>query len=470
MYICRVLKQRNVQTGWYIVVLYIIYAILLPLFQDGMFTDGAQYAAVARNLALGKGTIWHPVLADNLHNPFHQQPLLMQWLQGLFFAIFGTENIYPERIYCAVFLALSVWMFTKQWKAITRDTNSSWWPVIIWLSVPTITWGFINNVSENTMSFFDMVSVYFIYRYMAEKANATNMLWAIVFLFLASFTKGIQGLFPIAAPVLYCWAVDRKIITQKAFVSSLVLLISTIALYALLIQIPEAKDGYKQYFESRFPNFPNTPHSNTDNRLLLLSRLAAEMLVPAIVIAALSIANYFRNKKSSLQKSNPAVFFMLVALSASLPIMVSYEQRGFYLNTSIPYFALALALWFNPANSALNSLPKPNMQRIAFILVAVIGIGFAIFMAGKPKRDADKLADVQTLRALVGNNTIIYTNTTLWGDWSFHNYLQRYAQISLSLDQPVHGYFVVAKGAQQNPPAGFIPIAANTKFVAVYKK
>lgn len=464
------LKQRNVQTGWYIVSLYIIYAILLPLFQDGMFTDGAQYAAVARNLALGKGTIWHPILANNLHNPFHQQPLLMQWLQGLFFTVFGTENIYPERIYCVVFLALSAWVITKQWKAVTNDAGSSWWPILIWLTVPTIAWGFINNVSENTMSFFDIVSIYFIYRYMAEKASATNMIWAVVFLFLASFTKGIQGLFPIAAPVLYCWAVDRKIITRKAFITMSVLLASTVILYVLLVQIPEAKNGYRQYFESRFPNFPNTPHSNTGNRLLLLSRLAAELLVPAILIAVLSVANYFRNKKASFQKSNSALFFALVALSASLPIMVSYEQRGFYLNTSIPYFALALALWFSPANNALNASLKAKALHIAFISVAVIGIDLTLFMAGKPKRDADKLADVQTLRTLVGNNTIVYTDTTLWDDWSFHNYLQRYAQISLSLDQPTQGYFVVPKSAPQNPPPGFVPLAANTKFVAVYKK
>jgi hypothetical protein len=110
------------------------------------------------------------------------------------------------------------------------------------------------------------------------------------------------------------------------------------------------------------------------------------------------------------------------------------------------------------------------MLRTTFVLIAIVGMGLTIFMAGKPKRDADMLADVQTLRTLAGNNTIVYTDTTLWGDWSFHNYLQRYAQISLSLEQPTHGYFVVPKSAPQNPPAGFVPLAANTKFVAVYKK
>lgn len=323
---------------------------------------------------------------------------------------------------------------------------------------------------ENTMALFDLVAVYFIYLYMAKKPSLGYITGAIVFLFLASFTKGIQGLFPLATPVLYCWAVNRKWLTKRAFVVSVVLLLAMVVAYWLVIQIPEAKESYTLYFKSRFPNFPNTPHSNTGNRLRLLVTLSKELLLPAAVVLILAAIAYFKSKVVAIQKSNSALFFLLVGFSASLPIMVSYEQRGFYLNTAMPYFALALALVFNSANNALNGIIKPKITQYSLITIAIVGIGITVFMAGKPKRDADKLADVQVLKLLSGNNTIIYTNLSLWNDWSFHNYLQRFGQISLSLDSVTSPYFVIPKTEKQTPPPGYTLVDAPTKYINVYKK
>jgi hypothetical protein len=359
----------------------------------------------------------------------------------LFFTVFGTSTIYPERIYCLLFLVLTAWAMAAFWNTTTADKSKAWWPVLLFLIIPTISWGFINNVMENTMSLFDIVAVYFIYRYMAEDRKGALLIPAVAFTFLASFSKGIPGLFPIAVPVLYSWCIERKILSKKAFIGGVELLLSLIGIYLLLIQIPEAKESYVLYFKSRFPNFPNTPHSNTGNRAQLLVNLLQELAMPLGLIAFLAVANYLHKKPEYISKANKgkAWFFLLVAFSASLPIMVSYEQRGFYLNTSMPYFAMAMAVAFAPLTNAFEgvSIKFLNGFKILLLIAFVAGIGLTVVKAGRPKRDGDKLAAVEAIKKICPKGNIIYCNKSLWADWSLHNYLQRFGEIGLSKDEPV---------------------------------
>jgi 4-amino-4-deoxy-L-arabinose transferase-like glycosyltransferase len=474
VYICRALNLLNkIQAGWLVALVYTMFAIVLLLFMDGMFMDGVLYSAVSRNMALGNGTFWNPAFSQTMHTPFHEQPPFMLWFQSLFFTLFGTENIYPERIYCLLFLVLTVWAMTAFWKIITQDKTTTWWPVLLFLIIPTISWGFINNVMENTMSLFDILAVYFIYRYMSEDKKAMLLLPAVAFTFLASFSKGIPGLFPIAVPVLYSWSIERKTLSKKAFIGGALLLLSLIGIYYLLIQIPAAKESYVLYFKSRFPNFPNTPHSNTGNRLQLLQNLVQELAMPLGLIAFLAVANYLHKKPSYISKANNSktLFFLLVALSASLPIMVSYEQRGFYLNTSMPYFAMAIALLFAPLTGAFEGINHKflNAFKAVLVLAFAVGIGLTIVKAGQYKRDADRLSAIATLKKITPKGSIIYCNKSLWMDWSLHNYLQRFGEISLSQNEPVpYGLYIQLKTDKNPVPSTYMPHDKGCEWVDVY--
>jgi 4-amino-4-deoxy-L-arabinose transferase-like glycosyltransferase len=80
---------------WLLTINAIVWLILLPLYQDGMFMDGVQYAAVARNLAKGIGSFWFPVFSDNYVaglNSFHEHPPLVYYLQSFFFKIFAMYH------------------------------------------------------------------------------------------------------------------------------------------------------------------------------------------------------------------------------------------------------------------------------------------------------------------------------------------------------------------------------------------
>ena len=88
----------------------VVWLVCLQLFQDGIFIDGTQYAAVSRNLTRGVGSFWFPVLAQHSVaglDTFHEHPPLVFFLQSLFFRFFGFQNISPERIYCLVTFLLT---------------------------------------------------------------------------------------------------------------------------------------------------------------------------------------------------------------------------------------------------------------------------------------------------------------------------------------------------------------------------
>jgi hypothetical protein len=294
-----------------------------------------------------------------------------------------------------------------------------------------------------------------------------------VFAFLASFSKGIPGLFPIAVPVLYSWSIERKILSKKAFVGGAVLLLSLIGIYFLLIQIPAAKESYVLYFKSRFPNFPNTPHSNTGNRLQLLQNLVQELAMPLGLIAFLALANYLHKKPEYISKANTgkAWFFLLVALSASLPIMVSYEQRGFYLNTSMPYFAMAIAVAFAPLTRAFDGINHKFLNAFKAVLVVafIAGLGLTVIKVGQYKRDADRLSAIAILKKITPKGSIIYCNKSLWADWSLHNYLQRFGEISLSQKEPVpYGLYIQLKTDKTPVPDTYMPHDKGCEWVDVY--
>ncbi|PWT85294.1 MAG: hypothetical protein C5B57_03255 [Blastocatellia bacterium] len=65
----------------------VIAACTIPrLAHRGMFIDVIMYAAIARNLAGGRGSVWAAFYAAMFYPQFHEHPPLGLWLQSLCFA------------------------------------------------------------------------------------------------------------------------------------------------------------------------------------------------------------------------------------------------------------------------------------------------------------------------------------------------------------------------------------------------
>jgi len=288
------------------------------------------------------------------------------------------------------------------------------------------------------MLFFDLMAVYYFYKSMKKENGMLYLLVGVLLTFLATFSKGIQGLFPIAVPMLYSLAFNNRLGDKKAWSYTLLALIGIAILYGLLLLNSEAQDSYRIYFEQRFQDFPKTRNANTDNRFKLLYHLLIELAIPALVCIILRIILKRSNAEAVLLNTDDKktiLFFLLVAISASFPLMITYEQRGFYLNTSMPYYILALAVisqsWLNSFRNVGIGIPYLQTgTKVLLILSCIVGMTATLYSAGKPKRDEAKLHDIRILGEKIGTGGKICTPNE-WDDWSMRYYFARYHQISI---------------------------------------
>ena len=454
----------------------VVWLLCLPLFQDGMFIDGIQYAAVARNLARGVGAFWNPVLAQNSVaglNSFHEHPPLVFFIQALFFKLFGFNNIYPERIYCLfTFLITAVFMVLIWRKIFTAQAvKQLWWlPIILWIAMPIVFWAYTNDIQENTMAMFTTAAVYFF----LCAVNAASVLLSINFyaglicVLAAGFSKGVPGLFPLGFFLLY-WLTLRKGKFSAVVINSFVAVSILVALVLIILQNPVAKETLHLWFYDRMlKRISSDPVENSHFHILI--GLLTEQLIAMGIVALALIFFKWKQVKNDFGKGY-VTLFLLLGFSASLPLMLTLVQRDFYFIPALPLFAIAWALLLADGLSRLINLlsEKSVTVLVAFTMVALI-IGFAItgLQAGKIKRDKPMVQDVYTIQKLIPQNSFVsVTSDIMWMNWSFRCYMMRYNSISFS-DKDTCNYFIGYKTDKAG--VDFVQIDAPLNLFTVYKR
>lgn len=413
------------------------------IFSDGMFFDGIFYAAVSNNYAHHIGTFWAMEYSPTLLPPFNDQPPLALFLQAIFFKMLG-DSIYVERFYCFLFALLNIYIIKKVWILVSNKAGDLFClPVLIWIIIPLTGWTFQNNLIEVTMSAFDLLAIYYII-----KGCKTNSFFHFViggiFICCAGLSKGFQGLFPIISPLLYWW-VYRETMFTKAVMQFLSVLLIPVLLMAFLFIYPASNHSLQLYLEDRIAGTFNHVQDTTTTHFFLLFKLLLQLLIPVSLI----VITWLFIRKSTIEKTTDdktPYFFLLVGLSASLPLMVTLEQREFYLTTSLPYFALALGLISFPIiKYALLKLSTLNLHHklinnvlMGFILLLIITIALT---SSKPKREGDLIADLSVIHRVVPEYTSISIPSELNSNWTYHAYFMRYCKLSLD-DKNKQKYFL----------------------------
>ena len=352
-----------------------------------------------------------------------------------------------------------IWPFYihKFWKLIYNQNKSiaqvSWFPVVIWTLIPVCFWSYTNQVEETVMVIFATMSVYYQYKALFLKQNILlNLLLAGLFVFLSGFTKGVQGMFPLAACGLY-WIFYRDISLIKIIRYSLIVLSVSVVIYGLLwLTIPEFTTSYVKYYQDRYVPTFNQVMNTTSHRYDILVKLFLE-LIPSILIVLIIhlLTRKFRKQDDQLSDVNRHVYWLVgIGLAGSIPLMVTLEQRGFYLNTVLPFFALAISLFVGPRISTLiQELQKNNFRLNAWrnvsLLVLIGSIVFTISRIGEFKRDKNKLTDIYLLGAVIQPGTTISVPYKMHDEWSLRAYLMRYFSISVSSADSTHQYYIQKK-------------------------
>ncbi len=434
----------------------VVWLLCLPLFEDGMFIDGIQYAAVARNLARGVGSFWNPVLAQNSVaglNTFHEHPPLVFFIQALFFRVFGLNNIYPERIFCLFTFLLTALFIALMWRKIFEGQTARqlWWlPILLWVIMPIVFWAYTNDIQENTMGVFTTAAVYLF----LLAVSGRNALRSIHFylgcacVLFAVLSKGVPGLFPLGFFFVY-WLSVRKVEFKYVVITSIAAVALIAAILFLILQNQTAYGALHTWFFDRMLHRISADPV-AQSHFYILEGLFTEQ-IPTLIITVLAlIALRLKAIKNEIRKDY-VLLFLLLGFTASLPLMLTLVQRNFYFIPGLPFFAIGWAMsvvdGLNVAIERLNEQVKWKNAFAMFALVALLsGVGYTTMQAGKAKRDIEMLQDVYAIRKIVPENAFVsVTPDIMWRNWSFRCYMMRYNSISFS-EQDTCKYLITYPG------------------------
>ena len=427
--------RSNNTPFWLLLIGLFLILVSKSLLTEGMFLDGVLYASISRNMAYALGSFWNPYYTQTIGTVFHSHPPLALGLEALAFKALG-DHWWVEKAYSVLTFLLTALLIALIWKRTTNNIRWAWLPLLFWLTMPLVSWSATNNLLENTMTVFVLLSVYL----MIVSYQRNHKFWLILAglsLFLAFLSKGFTGLFPLAFPVLYC-IFDTKRKWIQGPIDSLILLVFLAVFVGIMFLVfPPSLPYLKEYFQLQV--IGGGLHETTvSTRFYIVFSLLQQLIVPFAIALALVICkakNKVNNKvfEFPLDKSWFYIFLILGLLGV-LPIMVSVKQRDFYMLAALPLFALAcghitlsmVTLW----------LPKmtPKVHKwttLGTAGVVLIGLVLNIVHFGKYGRDEALIEEVKVQVAAADGKTIIEISPEEYTQWAKHAYYMRYGKINL---------------------------------------
>jgi hypothetical protein len=308
-----------------------------------------------------------------------------------------------------------------------------WWlPILFWIAIPIVSWDFVNNMEEITMGIFVQLAILFIVKSINNKKPL--LLYptlAGLNIALAWLCKGFPGLFPLAA--FFVAFLFLKSYTLKKFVLHyFMMMLMVILFFTALYCYPIAHDNLSIYLTQRVLNSIKNV-VETDNRFYMIGRLLSELLIPIGLVTIIFIIKKTKHQIVSFEKKW-TLFFISLGCCGVLPLMVTLEQRGFYMVTALPCFAIGLAIiiastindWIPIFEDKIIAWLKPINVISSIALLAVV-----FFCIGKYKRDEPSLSDIFAFGKIVPAQSKIGIGADLLEDWGTGCYLQRYFLIEV---------------------------------------
>jgi 4-amino-4-deoxy-L-arabinose transferase-like glycosyltransferase len=420
-------------------ILYLSLALIIVLgfvrmTQEGMFFDGLIYASEARNFATGPGSFWRPFTGTVTYD----HPPLFFALQGFFFRITG-DSIYTERIYGILVFAGIIFFMIKIWKKVfSHDAFIKEYgiiTVVVMLSFNTMVWGLPSNLLDTTVCLFDLVAAWC----MLKSGPGVKRLWMLpagIFISMAFFTKGFPGLGVLVLPACYYLFISRKKLSSLVY-DYLAIGIPLGFTLAFILINKEADFFFRSYFNtqvlSSIQGKRETVSSWWGHLWIVKEIVFFEISIAAgLIIILRLLVKDTEIKPMRRAYSRQAMFFLAVAASCSLPIMISIKQRALYLMPSFPWYAFFLSVLLMPylkmAESRLKNLKLLKKMNIAAFVALLAACGASIMMAGTVSRDEDSVELVHEIRRTVPYGSTIGIFPGMYQDFRLRAYLLRYDQ------------------------------------------
>lgn len=407
------------------------------LLTEGMFLDGVLYACISRNMAVGMGSFWNPFYTQTIGPVFHSHPPLAFGLEALFFKLLG-DHWWVEKAYSALTFLLTALLIALIWKRSTNNFRWAWLPLLFWLAIPIVSWSATNNLLENTMSVFVMLSVYLmIVSY--QRNSKLSLFLAGIALFAAFLSKGFTGLFPLVFPIIYCIFDDKRRWIQGPIDTLLLMVTLAVLSGVMFLVFPPSFAYLKDYINLQVIG-GGLHEATVSTRFYIVFSLLLQLIAPLVVFSIILIMSKIINKdKHKVFEFAPDkkhfFSFLILGLTGVLPIMLSVKQRDFYMLAALPFFALAFGhLSLSMVNMMLLEIrPKTrNWMMIASSVVLLVGMVLNISHIGKYGRDEALIEEVKNRMAEADGENIIEITPEEYTQWAKHAYYMRYGKISLN--------------------------------------
>jgi 4-amino-4-deoxy-L-arabinose transferase-like glycosyltransferase len=444
-------------------------ALTVPrMAQSGMFLDGITYAVVARNLAIGQGTFWNPFYTATVYSEFHEQPPLGFALESLAFLI-GGDHLAVERTFSVVMGLLTLALTMALWRRAFAERDHDWLPILFWLLPSTVTWGIVNNMLENTQA---VLTTAALLTFVRSCDGSRTWAWAIATGALvvgAALVKGPNGFFPVAAPVVAALTFPQH--AMRALRSGAIILVTVAALSAGLLISPTARQALTNYWTQHLAAALSGDRGGS--RLAaagaLARHLAGGIFLRMVAMTGLIwlLARRERAVPRTTDHQRWTVFFLLMALAASLPVLASTKIAGHYLIPSIPLFALGFAGLSRPWVAALQARYLETRAASALAPAGLALIAAAAVLPFLPiaiePRDVRWIAEFRTVGAALPRGNTIATCHAAGGDWGAQAYMQRLFRVSLDIESDRYPFYLQFKDRECLAPARCHPVTSTDR-------
>ena len=424
------------------------FLVLVRAVSIDLFFDGLIYSSIARNMAFGLGDFWHLHYSEYFLNPFYEHPPLAMWLQSFAFRLFG--DIWLIDVLWGFVLGLITILFIKKiWDELNPEglnIDHSWLAILLFISIPSVTWTFANNLLENTLIVFTTIGAFCAIRALKQKLGTKLFYWSMlsgVFTLLGFMTKGFPALFVFALPFFWLVFIDRKSFL-KVLSSTLVILLS-FGFFLSILNLASEGEFYiyfNRYISDQVLRSISGKNENI-RYFYLIHRFIGEIIVPIVI--ALVLWFFLREKSKTkiipkdLENRKKFWFFIFVALSASLPMFFVPKQRAWYLFPSFVFYALAIAQIIKIRLVKINTLVLNNKAlkisiTILGILLLSAGILSATKFAGiKFKRNPEFYNNLLSKKQVSFDlgSTIYTCPNELAKNWETVAFMQRYYGVNM---------------------------------------
>lgn len=441
-----------------------------------------MYLAVAFNRFKGYGSFWEQRYSATSMTFFCEQPPLYFETLGWFYKLFGGAEA-AEKLFTLFWLVLTVFLLALIWKKLVTERYRalSWLPAFLLVTVPGFCWAYNNQVIETMITPLALFAFYLHLVFMRtsrKNVRALAFFGIVGVLFLLLITKGVQSVFLLAG--LFLAAVCHVDGTRKKhLVQNLVLAVVFAGLSALVFMLNEkAHYWMENYFQKRLVATFNHVGATASYREQIIVRFFSELLpgFAVFLLVAIYFKIRFRYNFSLLWKnmrSNPAGWWMiLISLSASMPMALTLEQRGFYLTPAFPFAVLGLTFMMRRYFYVLLAkLFSRGEKVLKFSGAALVVLSFVFFVGfkGDYKRDEGMLKDIDKLVTLVSKGEVIGIDQSTWNTFSLHSYLNKRNDNSL-LASDTTRIFIQEKENKAPIPANYKRIDLFTESIDIYER